>query len=101
MSYIIESSLNLKFSNVFHAWASAFHGVDQPLIGNSTSLHASISDHFCANGLPLIEQAQTLPEIVRPQASNPDRSWAASTGEPAPAWQCARAWTTLHRRSNR
>jgi len=28
MSYIIESSLNLKFSNVFHAWASAFHAVN-------------------------------------------------------------------------
>jgi len=64
MSYIIESSLNLEFSNVFHAWASAFHAVKQPLIGNSRSLHASISDHFCATGLPLIQQAQTLPEIA-------------------------------------
>ncbi|UVL78690.1 hypothetical protein LOY24_00670 [Pseudomonas putida] len=50
MSYIIERSLSLKFSNVFHAWTSAFDAVEQPLIGNSKSLRASISDHFCATG---------------------------------------------------
>ncbi|WP_043203567.1 hypothetical protein [Pseudomonas putida] len=48
MSYIIESSLNAKFSNVFYASAAAFLAAEQPHIGNRQTCKRQFSDHFRA-----------------------------------------------------
>ncbi|WP_426810038.1 hypothetical protein ABOC32_02465 [Pseudomonas sp. WOUb67] len=51
MSYIIESLLTAKFSNVFNASASAFHAAEQPPIGNRQACTRQFSDYFRAPSL--------------------------------------------------
>jgi len=68
----------------FPRWAPAFIAVEQPLIGNAQSLHASISDHFLRHRAAAYLQAQTLPETSRPDTSNPGNTGPAPLREPTP-----------------
>ncbi|MCE7766386.1 hypothetical protein GQL56_27505 [Pseudomonas putida] len=65
MSYIIESSLTAKFSNVFNASASAFHAAKQPPIGNRQTCTRQFSDDFRA--------PRMLPPYKHKPCLKPDR----------------------------